>query len=166
MAGLPPGITVLTFASLAHVWLVCPLAYLYWRVPPRTCVAGLPPLYTSTIHSHCTLTLYTYMIHLHLHDTLTWLICHFEFQTPSVRVFCWDNFAVLGCSLLGFRREFDIILPWGVLYLISKSKLSFLYLIKLINIIRNIINSVRNGCSEHSLIFLSQRFRILHRPAV
>ncbi len=39
---------------------------------------------------------------------------------------------VFGRSLVGFRWEFDRILPWGVLFLISKLKLVFLDLIKLI----------------------------------
>ena len=51
-------------------------------------------------------------------------------------------FGVLGRSLVGFRWEFDRILPWGVLYLISKLKLLFLYLIKLINLINNLIKSL------------------------
>ena len=42
-------------------------------------------------------------------------------------------FGILGRSSVGFRWEFDRILPCGVLYLISRLKLVFLYLIKLIN---------------------------------
>ena len=41
--------------------------------------------------------------------------------------------------MVGLRREFDRILPWGVLYLIPKLKLVFPYLIKLINLIKNLI---------------------------
>ena len=51
-------------------------------------------------------------------------------------------FDVLERSLVGLRREFDRILPWGVLYLISKLKLVFLYLIKLIKLIKNLIKTL------------------------
>ncbi len=51
-------------------------------------------------------------------------------------------FCVLGRSLVGFRWEFDRILPWRVLYLISKLKLSFLYLIKLMNLMNNLIKTL------------------------
>ena len=41
--------------------------------------------------------------------------------------------------MVGFRWEFGRTLPWGVLYLISKFELSFLYLTKLINLIKILI---------------------------
>ena len=66
---------------------------------------------------------------------------------------------VLGRSFVGFRWEFDISIPWGVVYLSSKLKLSFLYLIKLIKLIKN-------SCSEQTFGTESPQSRgiLLGRP--
>ena len=55
-------------------------------------------------------------------------------------------------SLVGLRWEFDRILPWGVLYLILKLKLVFLYLMKLINLIKNLIKALNKALNLQTFI--------------